>query len=963
MSNAKRVSTDLSGIDRQSSDLYVKDGAAFDIVNLRYEQGVLRLVRDGKEETRPYAFEKPDLIYVHAPLPNGDFISKHGLTISHNTYITATSKYERKPIYVLGVSEKFYTFGQFGNALLICTSANINRFIYSANSYQLVSTVQGSWKVDGAPRLNMEKPSQRLPFSFKIADGNTTLTPDVRERIATVTIKSNFEEVVEDVAIRADMKDKGKVKLHFFARMAIIMNDGSTFYASIPSYVRFGDSGVSYTEYNDYGTMYFENSTANPTGKLYLCRCNTSTARDIEDATSDITYFDLCSGYSTPYFSMQFDGELIDTLRSLKASNLAKSIGVFITRPQNIIDVSRLKGKYRTQGNLEYLDGKPYSVLADLCRMNDYDPSNQNGPRFLSVCYELPYTEVKPDETYYLLKEIEIKKLLIDMPDRTWGFSVKPSELEDVVHNKVLSADFSRHLISAACCYEYNSRLHLYETSIKLSNGDSNSISESCAVFQLPPNTNIACCSPTSLSLIEEFTITSNGKVKVVCRKAEYCFGDIYQNTAIPYFYLQNTLVCYPDYRLTRYRLLQLNHIQTRAIALLETTDITKDLKNNIAYGTLEAKGRYLYRQIKLEFPIIQPLNGAVMYAALAIFEDTKAFDYTPVFEQTLPNDNTLHVSDVNDFFNFKHSYALGTVKNRIVALQTTADQLTESRFGQFPLYVFTKEGVFALESGDGTVAYKSVNPVSPDIAISQESTTSAKGAVMFVSTRGAMAIAGREVSDLSNSIEGTAPNRALSDGMIAELCEKNGYPANITEYLKDCTTNYIYKQNEVVYFNPAFKYAYIYSLNSNSWYRRTIKGQQIIRDSSRLLEVEVANGSIIFRNLEEEPEQSSNLVNFLYVSRPIKFGSKDYKRMERAIFRLNSPDCSLGLYILGSIDDREYKTINYARLNGLVGDVLLRRVSVSVRSFIFVITGLSADIDINNVDMELFDKYEGRMR
>ena len=91
-------------------------------------------------------------------------------------------------------------------------------------------------------------------------------------------------------------------------------------------------------------------------------------------------------------------------------------------------------------------------------------------------------------------------------------------------------------------------------------------------------------------------------------------------------------------------------------------------------------------------------------------------------YEQTDDDDtyietNRVQASATNNMFSlpFANSYRFGVSEERIIAIATVVDELSATRFGAFPLYVFTDRGVWSLESGTGEVLYSNILPVNHD--------------------------------------------------------------------------------------------------------------------------------------------------------------------------------------------------------------------------------------------------------
>lgn len=120
--------------------------------------------------------------------------------------------------------------------------------------------------------------------------------------------------------------------------------------------------------------------------------------------------------------------------------------------------------------------------------------------------------------------------------------------------------------------------------------------------------------------------------------------------------------------------------------------------------------------------------------------------------------------SRVSNPFKFD-STNINTIGNGTIhALATTTEALSQGQFGQYPLYAFTSEGIWALGISDkGSVA--SVTPVSRDVSTGGR-VVSAANSILFATERGIMSLISNSVSPMSAALEsaGTVHLTAVSD-------------------------------------------------------------------------------------------------------------------------------------------------------------------------------------------------------
>ncbi len=116
---------------------------------------------------------------------------------------------------------------------------------------------------------------------------------------------------------------------------------------------------------------------------------------------------------------------------------------------------------------------------------------------------------------------------------------------------------------------------------------------------------------------------------------------------------------------------------------------------------------------------------------------------------------NKVYTSNVDDPFTFPLSgiNTIGTGSILNVCAATKA--LSQGQFGQFPLYVFCDDGIWALEVNAETGLYQQVAPVSRDVCINRGSVTPVDSAVVFATKKGLMLLQGSEVGLLSAPMEG----------------------------------------------------------------------------------------------------------------------------------------------------------------------------------------------------------------
>ena len=157
--------------------------------------------------------------------------------------------------------------------------------------------------------------------------------------------------------------------------------------------------------------------------------------------------------------------------------------------------------------------------------------------------------------------------------------------------------------------------------------------------------------------------------------------------------------------------------------------------------------------------------------ASMAAIMETPAERYDAT-DAIVPLNNKLRVSAANNPFSFPlaNSYAIGSGNNRIIAVNSAAIEMSDAKFGEFPLYVFTEEGIFALQSGSGEILYSSIIPINYDCIINPK-TLAVNYNILYITDRGIMAMSSEGVSLISEPVNDQHNTPPIEFLRTAYLC------------------------------------------------------------------------------------------------------------------------------------------------------------------------------------------------
>ena len=253
----------------------------------------------------------------------------------------------------------------------------------------------------------------------------------------------------------------------------------------------------------------------------------------------------------------------------------------------------------------------------------------------------------------------------------------------------------------------------------------------------------------------------------------------------------------------------------------------------------------------------------------------------------TLLRASTIYVSEPSNPFAFTAASAVSVGAERVYALAAAARALSQGQFGQFPLYAFTSEGVWALETSD-TGVYVARQPITRDVCTNTDSITQLDSSVLFVTEKGVMELAGSQSQCISETIDNHNENTVIASlqGIDTLLGLVGLETATMTvqpfrEYIRECGMVYDSSNARVFIFNTDYPYTYVIDLKSMRWSFVSTLIRAATNSYPEALAV-LQDGSVV--NFSEETE--TDYVACALLTRPVKFGSPDTLKTVRTVIQ-----------------------------------------------------------------------------
>ena len=189
-----------------------------------------------------------------------------------------------------------------------------------------------------------------------------------------------------------------------------------------------------------------------------------------------------------------------------------------------------------------------------------------------------------------------------------------------------------------------------------------------------------------------------------------------------------------------------------------------------------------------------------------------------------------VYSSITNNPFVFRPGRAISFDGADVIGMASATKALSQGQFGQFPMYAFTTDGIWALEVSASTGGYSAKQPVTRDVCINPLSITQGDDCIYFVSDRGLMLLAGSETACISDALDDhfaqslkyVLPGYGRFLG-IAGVDEKSAAMPAFREFIKDAQIIYDYSNQRVIVFKPLAdgekeNIAFTFSLLSKTW-------------------------------------------------------------------------------------------------------------------------------------------------
>lgn len=207
--------------------------------------------------------------------------------------------------------------------------------------------------------------------------------------------------------------------------------------------------------------------------------------------------------------------------------------------------------------------------------------------------------------------------------------------------------------------------------------------------------------------------------------------------------------------------------------------------------------------------------------------------DYTYVDEltdiktvQITEDPNLIKLSEIGNPFVFKDGNSAQCGSGEILSVASNALPVTQGQFGEYPLFAFCNDGVYAVGLGkDGSL--QSCNIYSYDVIANRDSCGFMERSVVFVSRQGIVSFGdARQMFLLADRNATYAYDQGKSDhqkNFVVGFLKAQSYSTleytDLYTYLTSgAKIAYDYSHGRLIVYNPAYDYSYVMEAKSGMW-------------------------------------------------------------------------------------------------------------------------------------------------
>ena len=309
-------------------------------------------------------------------------------------------------------------------------------------------------------------------------------------------------------------------------------------------------------------------------------------------------------------------------------------------------------------------------------------------------------------------------------------------------------------------------------------------------------------------------------------------------------------------------------------------------------------------RGIKIPLKAHPFLNGAYAFRYLPLVNRMSSSNVSSTPSPTSSYevlDSQIFTSVVNNPFVFQASGDNTVGTGSILGIAANTEPISQGQFGQYPLIVFTTEGIYGL-SVNSEGLYSASYPISREVCNNPESITPTGNVVYFTSDKGLMAVSGGTVRCVSPQLSGAYPPPP----------DATDATDSFLTFVRNAFLAYDYRDSLLFIYNVSYDYAYVYNLLDGTFATVSL-GNRIQRSVSNYPDTLLQDyaGNVYSFNKIPVAQSDSQTYSGTFTTRPLKLGSSiQLKTIHQIVHLFNSAGGTLKLTVWASNDCRSWNKL-----------------------------------------------------
>lgn len=324
-----------------------------------------------------------------------------------------------------------------------------------------------------------------------------------------------------------------------------------------------------------------------------------------------------------------------------------------------------------------------------------------------------------------------------------------------------------------------------------------------------------------------------------------------------------------------------------------------------------------------ISHPILQ---GCYWYGGLEPLSFS-AVDESNFLKEELPearriyNGGKIFTSNVNNPF----VYPIGGINQigtgNVIAVATNSKAISPGQFGQYPMIVFSSDGVWAMQTGNDGL-YESIHPISRDVC-TNPNILQTDGPVLFATENGLHSIVGSEVENISKHIKGKPESIAIPswDASFDLLATTATDDETFNNFIQEASFAYDYANSRVLIFKDGTSFAYVLSTESGTISKLVLlnNGNAVNLASAinAYPEVYMQSGKDVYTFVPDKDITEATLSKGYIITRPLSFSDPLAMKVindVRLIYHRSTPESKCRYAMFVSNDGHHWAVRNSLR-------------------------------------------------